>query len=94
MSQREGSQGSAGGPISEGGFGADDGTQGDSSRTPSGGANQAGAASDGRDETSYHGGDTGYGAGGLLPEPSRADGEDPDHPTPRQTDAVDTTGGA
>ena len=94
MSQREGSQGSAGGPISEGGFGADGGVQGDSDTTPSGAANQAGAASDGRDETSYHGGDTGYVAGGLLPEPSRTDGEDPDHPTPRQTDAVDTTGGA
>lgn len=55
------------GQPSEGGFEADTGTGPHIATTPSGGANQSGAASDGSNEMSYHGGDTGAGAGGLLP---------------------------
>lgn len=65
--QGSGGQGTGRGQVSEGGFQSDTGTGPHIATTPSGGANQAGAASDGSNEMTYHGGDTGAGAGGLLP---------------------------
>lgn len=65
MSDSSDSPGS--GQPSEGGFEADTGTGPHIATTPSGGANQSGAASDASNEMTYHGGDTGAGAGGLLP---------------------------
>ncbi|HET7304020.1 MAG TPA: hypothetical protein VFJ12_05650 [Segeticoccus sp.] len=55
------------GQVSEGGFQSNTGTGPHIATTPSGGLNQAGAASDDGNEVTYEGGDTGAGAGGLLP---------------------------
>ena len=53
------------GQVSEGGFQADTGTGPHIATTPSGGANQSGAASDSSNEVAYEGGDTSSLHGGL-----------------------------